>query len=147
MAGSDCFGTFNFSLFPKHGRTNANTHANHERIWKRKKGDLYLLFLLKVSILVGWGVAHFNTDTRVSPCPATPLYTQHKENDRIQLAWWNYAFSLETWFVGREDSNIISLGTGKVPTKIALQGMIQLVQGQLFKVQGTPSFAWNVDYF
>ena len=53
MAGSDCFGMFNFSLFPKHGRTNANTHANHERIWKRKKGDFYLLFLLKVSILVG----------------------------------------------------------------------------------------------
>lgn len=51
------------------------------------------------------------------------------------------------WFIGREDSNIISLDTGKVPAKIALQGMIQLVQGQFFKVQGTPTFAWNFDYF
>ena len=25
--------------------------------------------------------------------------------------------------------------------------MIKLVQGQLFKMQGTPAFAWNVDYF
>lgn len=51
------------------------------------------------------------------------------------------SFSLEMWFVGREDSNIISLDPGKVPAKVALQGTIQLVQGQLFKVQGIPTFA------